>query len=96
MKKYIVEISDIAANDIEEITDYIAEDSVQNALKWYEEVKEKIRSLDSMPERCPVADENPYFGFEVRCLLFNGYRILYRINGNKVEILHVKHPRKNR
>jgi len=49
-----------------------------------------------MPERCPVADESPYFDFDVYCLLAGDYRILYRINGNKVEVLHIKHPRMNR
>ncbi|VAW67724.1 hypothetical protein MNBD_GAMMA09-3556 [hydrothermal vent metagenome] len=96
MKKYIVEILDNAIVEIENITDYIAEDSVTNALNWYEDITEKIRSLDSMPERCPIADENPYFDFEVHCLLVSDYRVLYRINGNKVEILHIKHPRMNR
>ncbi len=96
MKKYIVEILDNAIEEIENITDYIAEDSVTNALNWYENTTKKIRSLDSMPERCPIADENPYFDFEVHCLLVSDYRVLYRIKGDKVEILHIKHPRMNR
>lgn len=96
MRKYIVEILDNAIEEIENITDYIAEDSVTNALNWYENTTDKIRSLDSMPERCPIADESPYFDFKVHCLLVNDYRVLYRINGNKVEILHIKHPRMNR
>ncbi|MBL1275747.1 MAG: hypothetical protein COB30_006645 [Ectothiorhodospiraceae bacterium] len=67
MKKYIVEILGNAVEKIENITDYITEDSITNALNWYEDTTKKIRSLDSMPERCPSADENPYFDFEVPC-----------------------------
>lgn len=96
MKKYKVEILDEALNEIEEIVDYIALDSTLNALNWYGNIKEKIYSLDLMPERCPIADENPAFSFEVHCLLVEGYRTLYRIKASKVEILHIKHPRMNR
>jgi toxin ParE1/3/4 len=96
MKKYKVEILDEVLNEIESIVDYIALDSVQNALAWYEKIKECIFSLDEFPERCPLADENPHFPFEVRCLLVDEYRVLYRIVDDRVQTLHVKHPRMNR
>ncbi len=55
MKKYLVEILANAIEEIVSITDYIAKDSATNALNWYEDITKKIRSLDSMPERCPIA-----------------------------------------
>jgi toxin ParE1/3/4 len=93
--KYNVEILDEALDELEGIVDYIAVDSIVNALHWYEKVTTAIHTLDNMPKRCPLADENPAFPFEVRCLLVNNYRVLYRINGGVVEVLHVKHPRKD-
>ncbi len=96
MKQYHVEILDEAINELEGFVDYIAEDSVINALNWYERVKKAIFTLDKMPERHSIADENPVFPFELRCLLVEDYRVLYRINGDTVEVLHVKHPRMNR
>ncbi len=96
MKQYDVEILDDAINELEGFVDYIAEDFVMNALNWYERVKKAIFTLNKMPERHPIADENPAFSFEARCLLVENYRILYRIMGDTVEVLHVKHPRMNR
>lgn len=96
MKVYTVEILDNAMDEIQSIVDYIAEDSVTNALNWYSALTQKVRSLESMPERCPIANESTYFKFKVYCLLIGGYRVLYRINGDKVEVLHIKHPRMNR
>jgi plasmid stabilization system protein ParE len=96
MKKYSVALSDSAIFEIEAITDYIALDSIPNAINWHDNIKDKIRSLDSMPERCPIADESPSFSFDLHCLLVDGYRVLYRINGATVQVLHVKHPNMNR
>ena len=95
MVEYSVEILDEALDELEGIVDYIAVDSIVNALRWYEKVITAIHTLDNMPKRCPLADESPAFPFEVRCLLVDDYRVLYRINGDVVEVLHVKHPRKN-
>jgi plasmid stabilization system protein ParE len=96
VKKYSISTSTGSAEqEIDDYFLYIKEDSEQNAINWYFNLKDKIQSLDTMPERCPLADENPAFPFEVRCLLVNNYRVLYRINGGVVEVLHVKHPRKD-
>ncbi len=96
VNKYKVEILDEALIEIESIVDYIALDSVENALSWYDNIKTQISSLNELPERCPIADESPHFSFELRYLLVNEYRVLYRINNDTVEVLHVKHPRMNR
>ena len=93
--EYSVEILDDALDELEGIVDYIAVDSIVNALRWYEKITTAIQTLDNMPKRCPLADENPAFPFEVHCLLVDGYRVLYRINTDVVEVLHVKHPRKD-
>ena len=97
VKKYK---SDITKGNAEQEIDsyflYIAEGSRQNAINWYFNLKEQIQSLETMPERCPLADENPSFSFNLHCLLVKGYRVLYRINRDTIEILHVKHPNMDR
>ena len=69
MKKYNVEIPDSVIDEIEEYVYFIAQDSVGNALNWYEKVKTEILKLDSLPKRCIVAEESQYFDFEVRQLV---------------------------
>lgn len=91
MKKYRIDTTHGSAEtDIENIFNYIAVDSPQNAVKWYFDVKEKIQTLDTMPERCPVAPESRYVNFTVYHLIFGNYRILYRIEGNVVQLLYVR------
>ena len=45
-----IEWSIIAENDLNEIIDYIAQDSVEYALSFYEQVREKIRNLTQFPK----------------------------------------------
>ena len=96
MKKYSVEIPDSVIDEIEEYVYFIAQDSVGNALNWYEKVKAEILKLDSLPKRCTVAEESQYFDFEVRQLVIDKYRVLFRIKGNSVQVLHFRHDAKLR
>ena len=96
MQVYKVVITETAEVEIDEYLDFIADDSLENAISWYNNTYDKISTLSELTLRCPLADENPYFEFEVRCLLINNYRVLYRINGNIVEVLHIKHQRMKR
>jgi plasmid stabilization system protein ParE len=96
MQKYSVFVTETAELEIEEHLGYIARDSIGNAVNWYDNIYKKLATLSDLALRCPIAHENPYFEFEVRCLLIDDYRAIYRIDGNTVEILHIKHPRMNR
>ena len=96
MKKYRIEIKPTAENDL--ITRYqqIAEDSPQNALNWYLQTIEAIEKLDILAERCPIAPEDLDIQMGIRHLIIGNYRVLYLINGNLVEVLHVRHGSKRR
>jgi len=90
MKRYKIETLASANDEIENIIDYIALDSIVNALNWYDNIKEKIRSLETMPERCPKAPENELANFTIYHLIIGNYRVLYRIQNDAVQILHVR------
>lgn len=90
IKRYEVQILDSAVDEIEAIVCYIAEDSVVNALRWFERTKRRIASLDSMPERCPIARESEDVEQEIRHLVIGDYRVLFAIKGNIVQVLHVR------
>ena len=97
MKKYRINTTrDNSEHEIDSYLLYIAEDSRQNAINWYFNLKKQIQTLETMPERCLLADENPSFSFDLHCLLVKSYRGLYRIKADTVEILHVKHPHTDR
>jgi plasmid stabilization system protein ParE len=96
MQSYKVEILQTGLDDLEADVDYIAKDSIHAAMRWYGEVVEKIQSLEAFPTRCPIAEESRFFDFEVRRLLIGSYRVLFRIVGNTVQVLHVRHGAEER
>jgi len=93
-KKYKVNISFNAQNDLEHIFFYIAEDSIKNAKQFILALEEKIYSLDTMPERLALIPENIFFGTSYRQLTHKNYRIIYKISGKSVYIMRVVHGAK--
>jgi toxin ParE1/3/4 len=96
VKRYKISISPEAVDQINEIYSYIANESPLSARQWYGQIKEKLISLEITPARCPVAFENRFYKFELRNLLWENYRILFRIEKHVVQILCIKHARMER
>ena len=96
MKEYRVEIKPTAEHDLATRYRQIAEESPQNAVNWYLKTIEAIEKLDILAERCPLAPEDENIQQGIRHLIIGGYRALYLINGDAVEVLHVRHTRKKR
>lgn len=96
MQIFKVDVPQEVLDEIEHYVDVIAQDSVQNAVEWYLNIKKTIETLDQFPARCPYADENIFHDYEIRNLIFGNYRILFRIESKTVQILHVKHGRMKR
>ena len=93
-EKYNVNLTQHAQNDLEHIFDYIAADSINNAVNFMLELEEKVYSLDTFPERHPLIAENEYFGTDYRHLVYRKYRIIYRIIDCSVFILRIIHGAK--
>ena len=96
MQTYNLEIPDTVFAELEEQAFYIAQDSVDAALKWYDLMEEKIQTLQTLPARCAVAEESRYVDFEIRQLIVGNYRVLFRIEGTTVKILHVRGSKQER
>ena len=93
-KKYKVNISHNAQNDIEHIFYYIAADSTNNAKKFILELDEKIFSLDTFPEHFAYIPENLYFGANYRHITHKKHRVIYKTDNSSVYILRVIHGSK--
>lgn len=74
--------------DIEQIGDYIAEDSPQNAISFVSEIIESVERLQDFPESGALVEENPMF----RHVIHKGYRIVYYLEKNQVNIITVLSP----
>jgi len=93
--KYEVLITASAESDLEEAYDWISEREAEAAAKWYNGVLDAFLTLETLPERCPLAPESRTFKREIRQLLHgkrqHAYRILFDVTGETVRILHVRH-----
>jgi plasmid stabilization system protein ParE len=94
---YRVLLTDAARRHIEEASAWWAEHrSLAQALRWLEQIHARIATLALDPDRCPLAHESSQFPFELRQLLFGigrrfTHRVLFRIVGETVEVLAVRH-----
>ena len=85
-----IEWTEPAVADLSGIRDYIARDSDLNAGRFVGRIIEAVEKLAVFPDagrRVPEAE-----GQEgVREILFQSYRIIYRIQSGRVQILSVLH-----
>ncbi|MBL8795990.1 MAG: type II toxin-antitoxin system RelE/ParE family toxin [Planctomycetia bacterium] len=74
-----------------EIHNYIARDKKNAAANWVRKFQRKAQSLSYLPMRYEVVPEADSINRPWRHLGFGPYRIIYRVDGNRVRILRVIH-----
>ena len=74
--------------------------SARTAARWNDEIEAAIVGLAVHPERCPEADEAADLGMDLRVLLHGRrphvFRVLFTIDGNTVNVHHVRHAAQDR
>ena len=98
MTRYNVELDPRAVEDIENALDWLAEQAPDKVSEWLDALESKIQSLETLPERCPLAPENRRWEpeLELRQLLFDRYPSIYRIiftvlGSRTVRVLQIRH-----
>ena len=82
-----------AADDLEQMADYIAKDSPYYASTFVQTVLDLSRSLDRFPRRGRIT---PEFGDpEIRELLIGNYRLIYKVGETDISILGLVHGARN-
>ncbi|MGA8043636.1 MAG: type II toxin-antitoxin system RelE/ParE family toxin [Terracidiphilus sp.] len=90
---YRVELARRAERDFIQLFEAIDAENSSAARNWYAGLRRAVLSLERLPERCPVTEENP----ASRHLLYgrkpNVYRIIFTIvsREKRVVILHIRH-----
>lgn len=85
-----------AVKDLEEIADYISQDSPTTARKLFAQIKEKVESLASSPHRGRYIPELQEQGILIyRELIVPPWRIIYRVAEDNVYILAIIDSRRN-
>jgi plasmid stabilization system protein ParE len=76
---------------LRQISDYIAQDSVENARRWRSAMRRRMQSLRDFPERHEIAYAAKDVGRDVRHTFYGVYRILYTIEKDAVVVLSLRH-----
>jgi len=96
MIEYKVIWSHVAEWDLHKIIEYIAEDSINNALTIFHKIKNKCSSLFTFPNRGRIVPELQEYGILLyRELIIESWRVIYRISDNHVYVLSVIDARQN-
>ena len=94
--KYTVYWTKIAQDDFIEIIEYILLDSRNIAEELFEKIKKQTMKLESFPERGRIVPELDFHNISnYRELIITPWRIIYRIEEQKVYILSVIDSRRN-
>lgn len=95
-KKYTVYWTKIAQDDFIEIIEYISLDSQSIAEEIFEKIKKQTMKLESFPERGRIVPELDFHNINnYRELIITPWRIIYRIEEQKVYILSMIDSRRN-
>ena len=62
------------------------------AQTWARNMRTAIYSLAHLPERYPLAPENPMFEQDIRHMVIGRYRIIFSVMKNTVHVLYIKGP----
>lgn len=89
----IVLLTAEAEFDLEAIGDFIARDNPTRALSFLRELREKCLGLAEMPERFPMVPR--YEATGIRRRVHGDYLIFYRVEPDRVIILHILHGAQN-
>lgn len=92
-KKYKVYTNSLAEDDILNVFNFIAEDSFEMATIFKAKIYEQIASLEMFPEKYPVISGVESKVPEYRHLIFQDYRIIYKISKNTVIIVRLVNQR---
>lgn len=82
MKQYTVMLTTQASNQILEYASYIQNELLnpQAARKLVKDLREAIAGLDTMPQRHPQLEEEPWRSQGVRKMIVRGYLVYFWIN----------------
>lgn len=95
-ENYRVFWTQTAQRDLKKIIEYISIDSTINAGRLYEEIKKQSENLYQMPLRGRLVPELRYFGILIYWeLIIPPWRLIYKIEDNRVWILAVIDGRRN-
>jgi hypothetical protein len=95
MRRWSVILELPTQQDIAQARSWLAEHDLEATERWFKSIYDTIGSLETSPDRCPLASESKSFQTEIR-EIFHGrrqhkYRILFTMTEKEGRVLHVRH-----
>ncbi|MDO9270071.1 MAG: type II toxin-antitoxin system RelE/ParE family toxin [Methylobacter sp.] len=81
--------SPLAIDRVAEISQYIAQDSLNAAQKWVDSIFQVVERLEQFPKSGRIVPEIRQDDF--REIIHGNYRIIYKIESDHISILTVRH-----
>lgn len=94
--KYAVNVTLRAERDLASLYGEIDAARSETAREWYRGLKKQILSLETFPFRGAVIPENRNLRHLLHGHRRNTYRVIYRVVGMRVDVLHVRHGARKR
>ena len=91
MIKITLIIKKVVYVELDQIYNYIEQDSKFYAEKTVNEINKRIENLLLFPEMGKVVDKDE----NIRQIIYKSYKILYKFNSENIYILHIIHHSKN-
>ncbi len=97
MKKYNIEYSLDAKQDLIEIKQYIKYNlqEPEIAQKLILKIRKEISTLKNNPEIYTIIDDDIIKKLEIRKLMIDNYIVFYRIKNNNIQIVRIMYGRRN-
>ena len=97
MKKYNIEYSLDAKQDLIEIKQYIKYNlqEPEIAQKLILKIRKEISTLKNNPEIYTIIDDDIIKKLEIRKLIIDNYNVFYRIKNNNIQIVRIMYGRRN-
>ena len=97
MKKYNIEYSLDAKQDLIEIKQYIKYNlqGPEIAQKLILKIRKEISTLKNNPEIYTIIDDDIIKKLEIRKLMIDNYIVFYRIKNNNIQIVRIMYGRRN-
>lgn len=93
--RFEVRVTSAAERDIEQAFAWYLERSSSAAARWVEQLAKAITSLETFPERCPLASDQAFLRHSVRQLMFGSrhgsFRLLFEVREQIVFVLRLRH-----
>ena len=83
-----VVISDLAKEDLYQISSYVAEHSPAAAKRLLKKFRKQFQLLTTFPQLGRARDD---LAIGVRCLVMDGYLIFYQLDDKTLEIWRIRH-----